>query len=94
MERKDACVDTEQGASTQHFHVPILEVEGAMGGYGHGVDGSLVIGSICNGEVGQSGDADGRGLGGGGFRGCFSLRSGDRFGRRGSRNLRFDVYVG
>ena len=39
MERKDACVDTEEGVSTQHFHVPILEVERAMGGYGHGVDG-------------------------------------------------------
>ena len=39
MERKDACVDPEEGVSAQHFHVSIFETEGAMGGYGHGVDG-------------------------------------------------------
>ena len=60
MERKDARVNTEEGVFTQHFHVPILKVEGAMGGYdGHGVDGKLVTGSIYNGEVGQTGIADG-----------------------------------
>ena len=58
MERKDARVDTEEGVPTQHFHAPILEVEGAIGGYGRGIDGQLVIRSICNGEVGQIGNAN------------------------------------
>ena len=93
MERKDARVDTEEGVRTQHFHVPILEVEGAVGGYDSGAGGRLVIRSICNGEVGQSGNADGRGLGDGGFGGCFGLRGGDRFERRALRDLRFGVYV-
>ena len=94
MERKDACVNTEEGVSTQNFHVPILKVEGAVGSYDRGVCGRLVIRSICNGEVGQSGNADGRRLGDGGFGGCFSLRDGDRFERRGLKDLRFGVYVG
>ena len=46
MKRKDACVDTEEGVPTQHFHIPILEVEGVMGGYGRGVGERLEIGSI------------------------------------------------
>ena len=79
MERKDACVDTEEGVRTQHFHVPILEVEGVMRGYSRGVGEKLVIGSICNGEVGQTGNADGWGLGEGGFGDRFNLRSGNRF---------------
>ena len=51
-------MDTEEGAPTQHFHVPIVEVEGVMGSYGRGVGESLVIRSICDGEVGQTGNAD------------------------------------
>ena len=94
MERKDARVDTEEGVRTQHFHVPILEVEGVMGGYGRGIDGRLVIGSICNGEVGQSGDANGRRPRDGGSGGCISLWGGDRFEWIGPRDLRFEVHVG
>ena len=59
MERKDARVNTKESEFTQHFHVPILKVGGAMGGCSHGVDGKLVTGSIYNGEVGQTGIADG-----------------------------------
>jgi hypothetical protein len=59
VEGQDAGVDTEQCVPAQHFHVPVLEVEGLMRGYGRGVDGRLVIRSICDREVGQSGDADG-----------------------------------
>ena len=33
MERKDARVDTEEGVPTQHLHIPILEVQGAMRSY-------------------------------------------------------------
>ena len=58
MERKDACVDTEEGIRTQHFHIPILEVEGVMGGYGRGIGERFVIGGICDCEVGQTGHAN------------------------------------
>ena len=51
MEGQDAGVNTEERVSAQHFDVPILEIELVMGSYGCGVDGRLVIGSICNGEV-------------------------------------------
>jgi hypothetical protein len=68
-------VDTEQCIPTQHFNVPVLEVEGLVLGCGRGViegrlvvrnisdrsvDGKLVIGSICDREVGQGGNAEGR----------------------------------
>ena len=94
MERKDTSVDTEEGVRTQYFHVSILEVEDIVGGYGRGVDGRLVIRSICNGEVGQGGNTDGWRLGDGGSGNRFSLWGDDRFERRGLRNLQFDVYVG
>ena len=65
---------TEEGVSTQHSHVPVLEIEGSMRNYGRGIDGGLVIGgncdcgvdgrfvirNVCDGEVGQTGSADGR----------------------------------
>ena len=60
------------------------------------VDGRLVIGCVCDREVGQSGDADGRGLGNGcdgrcGDRVC--LWSGGRFEWRGLRDLGLKVSV-
>ena len=51
-------MDTEEGVPAQYFYVPILEAEGAMGGYGRGISGKLVIGGLCNGEVGQTGYAN------------------------------------
>ena len=59
MEGQDAGVDTEQRVPAQHFDVPVLEVEGIVGDCGRGVDGGLVVGGICNGEVGQRRDTDG-----------------------------------
>jgi len=50
-------MDAEQRVATQHFDVPVLEVEGIMRGYSCGVDRSLIIGGICDCEVGQAGDA-------------------------------------
>ena len=94
MERKDARVDTEESVPTQNLHVPILEVEGIMGGYYRGVDGRLIRRRICNCEVRQTGDADGRRLGDGGSGGRFSLWGSDRFKWRGPRNLWFNVRIG
>ena len=65
---------TEKSVPAQHFHVPVLEVEGLMLSYrrrvdgkllvgsirGCGVDGKVVVSSICSREVGESGDANGR----------------------------------
>jgi len=61
-------MNTEQRLATQHFDVPVLKVEGAVGGYSRGVEGGLVIRGICNCEVGQADDADRRGVSDGGFR--------------------------
>jgi len=71
-------MDAEQRVPAQHFHVPVLEVEGLMLSYGRGVygklivrgirdcgvGGRLVIESICDREVGEGGDADRRRLSG------------------------------
>ena len=38
--------------------------------FGCGVDGRLIIGGICDREIGQSSDADGRRLSDGGFWNC------------------------
>ena len=51
-------MDAEQGVAAQHLDVPVLEVEGIMGGYSREVDRSLIIGGICDCKVGQAGDAD------------------------------------
>jgi len=69
VERQGADGDTEECIPAQHFHVPVIEIEGLMWNYGCGVNeglileggvrGRLIIGSICGREVGQSGDADG-----------------------------------
>ena len=45
-------MDTEQCVPAQHFHVPVLEIEGPMGDHDRGVDGRLIIRSIRDGEVG------------------------------------------
>ena len=63
MEREDACVNTEEGFPAQHLHVPIREVQGTVRGYASRVGGRLIIGRIWDREIGQSGDADRRGLG-------------------------------
>jgi hypothetical protein len=65
VEGQDAGVDTEQCILVQRFHVPVLEVEGLVQGGDRGVvDGRLVIRSISDREIGQSGNADGRRLSG------------------------------
>jgi len=76
VEGQSADVDTEEGVPTQHFHVSIIEVKCLVRSHCRGVDerlvvrsvckrgtvGMFVIRSICDREVGQSGDADGGGL--------------------------------
>ena len=53
MEGQDGGVDAEQYVLAQHFHVPVVEVEGLVRGYGRGViDRMLVIGGICDRQVG------------------------------------------
>ena len=52
MEGQDGGVYAEQCIPTQHFHVAVIEVESAVVGYGRGVDGKLVIGSIRDREIG------------------------------------------
>ena len=44
-------MDTEECVPTQHFYIPILDVELLMLSYGRGVDGKLVVGGICDCEV-------------------------------------------
>ena len=97
----------EERVPAQHFDIPVLEVEGIMRSYcrrigerpvigsvcSRGLDGSLVIGAICDCEVGQSGGADGWRPGDGRSRGCVFLWSSDRFGWRGLGNLRFKTWV-
>ena len=99
-------MNTEERIPAQHFRVSVLEVEGLVWGCGRGVDGILVIRDIRDREVGQSGDADRRRMGGR----CRDsvclwssdkfewslrpdIRSGDQIKWRGPRNLRFDVSV-
>ena len=69
-------MDTEKCVPTQHFHIPVLEVESFVPSYRRGVDGEflvrrirgggvggkLVVSGIGGRKVGQSGDADGRRL--------------------------------
>jgi len=90
---KGASVDTEQRVPAQYLHVPVLDVEGPVGSYGRGVDGRFVVGSICDCEVGQSGDADGRRLDDGGHKNRFWLWGSVGFGWRGLRGLWFDTCV-
>jgi hypothetical protein len=86
-------VDTEQCVSAQHFDVPVLEVERAMWCYDRGVGGGFVIRYVCNGEVGESGDAYGRRLGDGGCRNRVCLWGGNRIDWRGLtlRDPRFGI---
>ena len=51
MERQNASVGTEQGIATQHFNIPILEVEGIVGGYCCGIEGDLFVKDIRDGEI-------------------------------------------
>ena len=94
MERKNACVHTEERVPAEHFDVPIFEVEGIMGGYGRGVGGRLVIRGIRNREIREGGNADGWRLGYGRRRNFFSLWCGNRIGNRVLRDLRFETCVG
>ena len=89
MEREDAGVDTEQRIPAQHFHIPILEVEGVMGSRISGVDWRrFVIRGVRDGEVGETGDAYGWRFGGRSYRDCFYFWGSDQIGWRG---LRFGV---
>ena len=77
-------MDAEDRVTTQHFHIPVLEVEGSMWSWGSGVcgkffvrsirdrwvGGRLFIGNIGGRKVGESGDADGRRVSDGGDRRC------------------------
>jgi len=63
-----------------------------MEGYGRRVDGGLVVRGICDCEVGQSGDADGRRVSDRRSRNRVRLRGRDWFGWRGLR--RFYISVG
>ena len=79
-------MDTEECGFAQHFDVPVLEVECLMRNYnvrvdgwlvgggirGRGVNGRFVIRSIWDGEVRESGDADGWRLNNGSDRGFWS----------------------
>jgi len=97
-------VNTEERVLAQHFYVPVFEVEDFMRNRGRRVDGKLairgignrgvdrrfVVRNIRNGEVGESGYADGRRLNDwsdGGCRNCGRHRGGDRFEWRGLREL-------
>ena len=74
MEGQGADVDTEERVPAQYFDIPVVKVEGFVRSRGRGVDGKIVIRSICDrgvdgkliirgicdGVVGQSGDAGGR----------------------------------
>ena len=110
MEGQCADVDTEERVPTQYFDIPVVEVESLMWGcsrgvnrkffigsiFDRGVDGRLIIGGICNGEIGQSGDTDGRGMSGGSGgrrRNWARLWSGNRYWRRGLEDLRLGVSV-
>ena len=73
MEGQGADVDAEERIPAQYFDVPVIKVEGFMRSRGRevdrkivirsiwdgGVNGRLIIGGICDGEVGQSGNVDG-----------------------------------
>ena len=62
-----------------------------MGGDGCGIDGRIVVGSICEREVGQGGDADGRRWSGGSGGDRVCLWGGGGFEYRG---LRLWMWVG
>jgi len=64
-----------------------------MGDYGCGLGWRLVVGSVCEREVGQSCDADRRRLNGGGCGDRFWLWDGVGFGWRGLRDLGFEILV-
>ena len=53
MEGQNAGVDAKQCALTQHFNVPVLEVERIMGGHSRGIVWSVIVRGVCNGEVGN-----------------------------------------
>ena len=72
MKREYTGVYAEEGVPAQHFDVPILEVEGAVGGDSRGVGGGLFIR-----KVGKSGGVVGGGKGDGGFRDYFIFCIGD-----------------
>ena len=93
MEGEDAGVDTEQCVPAQHFNIPILEVERVMWGYDRGVGGGFVIRDVCNGEVGEGGDAYRWRLGDGGCRNRVRFWGGDWIDWRGLmlRNLKFGI---
>ena len=95
MEREDAGVDAEQRVPAQHFYVSVLEVEGVMRSHGCGVDWRFLIRGVRDCEVGETGDAYGRGLSNGSYGDCVYFWSDDRteWGRRwlGLKDLRFGI---
>ena len=69
-------MDTEESVPAQYLDISVVKVEGFMRSRGRGVDrkivirsiwdrgvdGRFIIGGICDGEVGQSSEAGGRGM--------------------------------
>ena len=99
-------MDTEERVPAQHFHIPVLEVEGFMCSHGSRVGGKLlvrsiwdcqvdgfVIGNVAGGEVGECCDADGRRMGDRGCTNCVYLSDDGRVGWRGLKDLRFTIVV-
>ena len=86
-------MDTEQRIPAQHFHISILEVEGVMRSHGCGIDRGFVGGGVCNGEVWETSDADGRRLGNGSYGDRVHFWGGDWIEWRGLRlgDPKFDV---
>ena len=84
MEGQDGGVNAEDRVPTQHFHIPVLEIERPMWSHGSGVGGKLLVRSICDRrvggrlfigdiggcEVGESGNADRWRVSDGGDRRC------------------------
>ena len=86
-------MNTEQCVPAQYFHIPVVDVEGVMRDRGCGVDWRFVIRGVCDGEVGETGDAYGRRSGNRSYRDYIYFWGSDRIGWRGLGlgNLRFGV---
>jgi len=77
MKGKNAGGDAEERVPTQHFHIPVLEVKGVVRNYGRGVDERFIVINVrkragrrpivrgtLGREVGETGNANGRRVGG------------------------------
>ena len=83
MEGEGASVDAEESVPTQHLNIPVLKVERAVAGYGHGINSRLVGYR----KFGETSDADGQDLGDGRCGDRIDPRGGDWFWWIGLRDL-------